>query len=312
MKTKTRIFIALGLISAMVIGFLIGINVNYPSVNSNYTTGTIGKINNYRNIKLSDADLKIHNNLISDTARVRQIKNYYNFYYLNALQMSVIIDGAIKEANSAIKFKEKNQIIIDELARYETFLSSARTDLLLALSALNSSKDLDPSLFMILTSQANNVVVQINYKNKYIVRFIDDVDAYVKENPSTDCGGLKKYHDILATKEAFNAAMTGDKVLLKYFDKKPLFGKKEDMQLNFQNQLDILMQNDVKILNLNAGQDKKALLVICSTDRLNTTLLDVKSLNYFYDSEVLGSYDVERLGMLPISDAERLGYIPMD
>lgn len=313
-NTKTKFLIYIGVIFALVIGFMIGIRVDYPKIDSNYAAGTIGKIKNYRNIKLSDADLKFHNDRISDTAKVRQIKNYYNFHYLNALRLSVNIGNAIKEANLVSAFKAKNQATIDNLAEYEAFLTSARTDLLMGLSAVNTVKEIEPSLFMLLTNQANNVVIQMNYRNKFVIRFIDDVVAYVKENPSADCAGLKKFHDLLTINEVFNSAMTRDKVLIKYFDKKPLLGSKVDLQLNDQSQVDIFLQNDIKALIYNKGGDKKGLLLVCSSETLNSAIIEVNSLNKIFNSEELrvwNTLDSEKLSTGFGPDAETLEYLPV-
>jgi len=295
MKTKTKILIAFGVISAMVISFMLGIMVNYPKIDSSYAGGTIGKINNYRNIKLSDEALKTYNNLISDTSKVMKLKNYYNFHYLNALKLSANLDNAINEANLVSAFKAKNQTTIDNLVEYVAFLSIVRTDLLLVLSAVNSVNEVDPASFAILTNQANNVVIQMNYRNKFIVRFIDDIGAFVNENPTLDCAGLKKYHDILTVNEVLNSEITRDKVLMKYFDKNPMFGNKENMQLYDQKKLDILMQNDVISLNFNEEDDNGYLLKLCSKESLSNTLKGVKSLSRSYDSDELDFLDLENL-----------------
>jgi len=313
MKNKTKILIAFGMVSALIIGFMIGVVVNYPKIDISSASGTIGKIKNYRNIKVSDASLKLYNDLISDTTKLKKIKNYYNFQYLTALKLSANIGNAIKEANAVSAFKEKNLNTINNLADYETFLLSARTDLLLAISAINAVKTTDPALYMIVSNQANNVIVQMNYKNKGIIRFIEDVSTFVTENPSVDCAGLKKIHDVLSISEVFNSAIIGDKVMLKYFDKKPLLGNNEELQLyGDQTQLNNSINQDAERLNRHAGDREN--LGLLDKESLNGRVTDIAALNnlifdmekLWCDSEKLGRTDSERLGIY-YTDLERLG-----
>jgi hypothetical protein len=306
MKNKTKILIAFGMVSALIIGFMIGVVVNYPKIDISSASGTIGKIKNYRNIKVSDASLKLYNDLISDTTKLKKIKNYYNFQYLTALKLSANIGNAIKEANAVSAFKEKNLNTINNLADYETFLLSARTDLLLAISAINAVKTTDPALYMIVSNQANNVIVQMNYKNKGIIRFIEDVSTFVTENPSVDCAGLKKIHDVLSISEVFNSAIIGDKVMLKYFDKKPLLGNNEELQACDQTQLKNNMQHDFEMLNIIFPCDRENLGNL-DKESLNAIYKDVAVLNdAIFDMEKLGIEDSEKLG-LKFTDSEKLG-----
>ncbi len=43
MNTKSKMFVALSIIAALCIGFLVGISVNSPKINKSAVSGTMGK-----------------------------------------------------------------------------------------------------------------------------------------------------------------------------------------------------------------------------------------------------------------------------
>jgi len=321
MKNKTKILIAFGIITALIVGFLIGVSVEYPKIDTSYASGTIGKVKNYRNIKATEADINFHNELLADTAKVAQLKLFYNFHYVSAAKLAGYIESAVEEANSTELFKEKNKASIDNLTEFGSFLTTARGDLLLELSALASLKETDPGLFMLFTNQANNIVAQMNYRHRTIISFIDNIDAFVKDNPSLDCTGLKRAHDMLSLNEVFNSFIIKDKMTLKYFDKKSMFSDKEALniyvdqaQLNLKN----TVQLDFEKLNI-IIMDVEKLGIIFDKEVLNgieldaTALgsllnLDPQSLNSFYgDNEKLGRMVINSNEKLGIFDSEKLG-----
>ncbi len=325
MKNRTKILIAFGIITALIVGFLIGVSVEYPKIDTSYASGTIGKIKNYRNIKATEADINFHNELLADTAKVAQLKLFYNFHYVNAAKLAGYIENAVKEANSAELFKEKNKASIDNLAEFGTFLTSARSDLLLELSALKSLKEINPGLFMMLTNQANNIIAQMNYRHRVIISFIDNISVFVNDNPSLDCTSLKRVHDLLSLNEVFNSSITRDKVTLKYFDKKTMFSDKESLNIYVdQAQLNLksTIQMDMEKLNIIILVDMEKLGIIY-TDKevlngieLDATalgsllFLDPQTLNAFYgDNEKLGLFRINSNENLGILNTEKLGYL---
>ncbi len=313
MKNRTKILIAFGIITALIVGFLIGVSVEYPKIDTSYASGTIGKIKNYRNIKATEADVNFHNELLADTAKVAQLKLYYNFHYVNAAKLAGYIENAVKEANSTELFKEKNKASIDNLAEFGTFLTTARGDLLLELSALKSLKETNPGLFMMLTNQANNIIAQMNYKHKAIISFIDNISVFVNDNPSLDCTGLKRVHDLLSLNEVFNSSIIHDKMTLKYFDKKSMFSDKEALNLYVdQAQLNLkgAIQTDMEKLNI-IILDAEKLGIILDKEALNGIEIEATALGalLFLDPQSINSFfgDNEKLGRLVINSNEMLG-----
>ncbi len=301
---KTKILITLGILFAFFVGFIIGVIVDYPGFDISYASGTIGKVKNYRNVKASEDDIRFLNDLASDTNKVKQLKAYYNFYYVNAANLATNLAVAIKEANAVPGFGPQNQESINQMAEYANFLSEARIDLILQITALNAISKADAALFMILRNQANNVIAQMNYRNKIVIKFLAQVDDFVKDNPSEASAGLKKIHDELTLHQLFISTILKDKMALKYFDKKPLFSNKEELKAHDQTQLNSTMQQDFE--QLNRVFDSEKLGRVFDKENLNAVFASANSLAQalLFDSEKLGILDSEKLGIL---DTEKLG-----
>ena len=195
MKKKNNLLIALGIIAALTIGFLIGISVNYPRLNNHEISGTIGKVKNYRNTKATEADIELKNDLLADSVMLHSVKNFMNFYYVRALELGKNIDFAVAEANKNEAFKNKNASEITALENYGKFLGAARKDLLVAVAACRSAAGADPAFLRNAIAQANNMVAQMNYRNSAVLNFITSLDSFIQETGAGKNAGLNKAHD---------------------------------------------------------------------------------------------------------------------
>jgi len=302
MKKSGKLLSAFGMIAALVIGFLIGISVNFPKVDNSKIIGTIGKIENYRKVQGAITEIELQNELTSDSAKLKSLQNYLNFYYLMAVKMADDIQFTIEESNATEAFKTANQVQITNLANYEKFLSSARIDLLLAISVCKAPEKTDPLLLKDLLNQANNVIAQINFKNKTVLNYIDLLASYIDVNNTGNTQGLMRANDLLALNELNSAIITRDKLLLKSLDKKPLFGDAKNMKWIDQQNMNKLMQQDIE--KLGAFDIEK--LGIFDIEKLG--LDNTETLRIFCDSEKLGIFcDSEKLGI--VNDSEKLGIV---
>jgi len=78
-KSKNLLFVP-GIVAALVVGFLVGLTVDFPKADDSAISGTIGKVDHYRNIQASEADIELRNELANDTPKLKQLQNYLNFY----------------------------------------------------------------------------------------------------------------------------------------------------------------------------------------------------------------------------------------
>jgi hypothetical protein len=303
-KSRTLLFVA-GIVVALIIGFVVGISVDYPKVDTEEVTGTVRKVDNYRNTKASEADIKLQNDLVSDTATLKILQNYLTFQYVDAVKMAGDIDFAVKEAAAVGAFYNGNKAQVEGLNNYGKFLSSARPDFLLALSAFKDPANTDPALLRNLLNQSNNLIAQKNFRNRSVLDFVDQIDAFLKSDKKADYTGLKRAHDLLTLNEINSSLLINDKVLLKYFNKKALQSDYKSLKWIDHQSMKDAMQQDVE--NLKSCFDAEK-LQIADAEKLG--VMDAEKLGTIRDAEKLGALDAEKLGL--VGDAQKLGIVIED
>ncbi|HBL75672.1 MAG: hypothetical protein A2W90_17240 [Bacteroidetes bacterium GWF2_42_66] len=324
MKKRNNLFIAFSLLAALAIGFLIGISVEYPRMNKNELSGTIGKVNNYRNTTATEADIELKNELLADTMMLNSVKNYINFYYVRAIEFGKNIDFAVQEANANEILKNEGKQQISALECYGKFLGTARKNLLLAVVACQSAEEADPVLLRNSIARANNIIAQMSYRNNVVLDFITGLDSFIQEKGIESNTGLNKAHDLLTYNEISSSLILKDKVLLKYFDKKKLYSNdlKSSGPINFKENIERDMEslgifdseklgvieiNDVEKLGVVADAEELGQAMLFDSEKLGTRIMDTEKLGYVaFDAEKLGTLDAEKLNT-GFWDAEKLG-----
>ncbi len=330
MRKHRNLLIGIGIIASLVTGFLIGLSVDAPRLNKRSVSGTIGKVSNYRNNRVSEADILLKNDLVTDSSKLKSLQGYFNFYYIGALKMNTDVDFAVKEATAIESFQSRNKSLTEGLEDYGKFLLSARTNMLLTLAACKSIKESDPIILRNTINQGRNVVAQINYRDRIVLEFVDALSTFIKSNKPGQYPGLEKAHDLLMANEVFTAMIARNKAVLKYLDKTAMFSKsQENLNSYDQQKLRGMIRQDMERLGslrindsekLNAGDTEKLGLeftysdaqklgsIASDAEKLGTALFnDTEKLRC--DIEKLGSMDAEKLGgyQLFTPDAERLG-----
>ena len=287
MRKKSKVLNVFGFVFVFVIGLLIGLAVEYPKVDNSLVSGTISKINNYRNSQISASDIELQNEFITDTAKLKKFQNYLTFSYLTVVRTSGIIQFSVKEANAIEKFKTSNQSQITNLNNYEQYLSSARTDLLLSISAFQNPEKTEPVIIKDLINKVENIVAQISYRNRTILDFMEALASYAEVNKTGDIQGLRTSYDLLAINELSTAIVSHDKSLFETFNKKTILTDEKELKLVDQQIVNSIMLQDL--------------------DKLGR-IMDAEHLG-LKDAEKLGFLDVQKLGDAINSDSERLGFV---
>ncbi|MEN6453887.1 MAG: hypothetical protein ABFD10_06485 [Prolixibacteraceae bacterium] len=311
MKKKTNLLLAFAILIAFTLGFLIGIAIDYPKVEDDEISGTIGKVTNYRNVKITDSDIRLQNELLADTSLQKSLKNYMDFFYLKAIELENNIGFAVEQANAVAQFKINNANQIMALESYGKFLSTARQNLLAAVIACQSPEKTEAALLSHSISQAKNVIAQLNYRGKAVINFIMQLDLFIQDTKAGNFPGLKKAHDLLAYHEMVSSIVLNDQVLMKFFDKKRLFDSNMESpgKVNVQDAIKQDMEKlhlsghwaDAEKLSLNDIQEnlnmvEAELSGTVRTDAEHLGLADTERLRMdFFNAETLGIFDVEKL-----------------
>ncbi len=290
MKKSKNLLFVLGIVAALIVGFLIGLVVNFPPADDSAISGTIGKVDHYRNIQASEADIELRNELANDTTKLKQLQNYLNFYYVNAVKMAEDIDFAVEEANGVDAFKKANASQIMNLTRYKDFLIPARTNLLMALAACKGVQETDPLLLKDLLNRAHNSVAQINYRDRLVLDFISTLNAFIAENGEDSFPGLEEAHDRLALNQLYTSLITKDKMVLKFLDKTAMYSNSaEKFKAYDQNKLNTAIQQDMTILKFFHQDVNKLNDYAGDKEILENIVQDFNKLNSAYDQNHLNS-----------------------
>lgn len=223
MKKRNGLLLTLAVIASLAIGFLIGIMVDIPKTDSTQVAGTIGKIQNYKNVKITEQDIQLKNELMADSVLLKAIGNYFNYYYVSAVSQGDRIKYALKELDPEQEFKAFSGMTLTEFAGYGTFLENARKDLMLAVALCKFPNDVHPVLLRNAITQANNVIAQMNYRKQAVLNLIDNLDTFIGQKGKDVPVVLANVHAVLSCDQIINAVALNDKVVLKYFDRKKLY-----------------------------------------------------------------------------------------
>lgn len=313
MKTKSNIFVASAILLALVAGFLIGISVNYPKIDSDELSGTVGKVNNYRNAKASEEDIRLRDQIVTDTLMASNIMKYMQLQYVKAVQLSAVLNQAAAEIEKEKNFKAKNPELLSSVEKFRTFLETSKPNFLLTVVACSNAKGINPVLLRHSVTRAKETIAQMNYGNNAVLNLISGLEQYITKEKSAD-KQIKLAHDLLVRNQVGNALVFQDKVLMKYFDKKVMFGSvmpatgginiEESITKDMESLKGIEIEDSERLGACFRDQEK---LGFDSFEKLSSMMNDISSLGMM-DIEHLGIYDVEKLGVV-VFDSEALGLV---
>lgn len=236
MKKSSKIIFSILILLALVLGFLIGISVDYPKPGSEDLAGTVGRMNNYRNVKIGENDIQLRSDLLSNPGLKKQVLGYLSFYYAKMVDQGKNIVYALDVSNVSGDFATIYQKNVEALKDYSDVVELSRLDVLNALQAVQklsdkSQEDVGPAI-----NNAKIAIAQMNYKGQAVIDFIEAIEIYLENAPDGFNPDLKKVHDLLTLDQVNQAVASNDKPLIKYFDKKPLYSNKEELNFYFGSQ----------------------------------------------------------------------------
>ena len=312
MKISGTLKMTGAIILSLMIGFLIGLSVDYPKIDNQDLSGAIAKVKNFRNVKASEKDIKLKDDLLSDTVQLKSLQAYMNYQYLRALNLTSYIEQTIAESNKVDAFRTTNQDVLNRLSNYGTFLTRARQDLMLFYVCLSNPKDADPVLLREMLEEAGNTVSQMKFHNETVLDVINSLEAFLNNNPKTAFPGLAQSHDVLMLSLLNNSVMTDDKLLQKWLSDKQLLTDVEKLSFFDAEALKIIYIHDSEKLGMAEIEDAEKLGIVNDQESLKMVfdqlmLNSQEKLGIIYgDQEKLGGYiaDAEKLGV--VNDQESL------
>jgi hypothetical protein len=312
MKITRTFAIVASLIIGMAIGLLAGIMLINPGLNIMEASGTIGRVKQYRNVRISEADIELRNELLSNNDMLEAYRSYLTFEYSANLRMVEDLNAALKAGRDVTEFYSQNANTLDRMEDYTGYLENARLTILEAIGALNELSGQSQVAVRSLLNSAGNAIVQSHSLSRPVFDFMLGVDSFLKQNPEGDFKQLADAHDQLLANLMMINIINNNLPVLEYLTEKSVLAS--DLEL---------AQFDKEVLRLKLMEDVSKLegIVAFDAEKLNALLFDTENLSVFFDSETLSVVmhlsqedqlrgiiwsDSERLNMAQLMNSEKL------
>jgi hypothetical protein len=296
MKKKNIVLSSIIGIICLIVGFLIGISVDFPKVKESELAGTIGKLDKYRNVKLSEEDLKLRSELFTDSVLRNAYIRFFSMNYSFYLQMSADINYSLGAIKNSPDFTKNYENEIKGMESFAGLIDIKQPDILMAIVALNNPSEEDSKLILQTIENAKSSITRLLQMESTLIEIIDAMEIYIENSPTDFNEELKKAHDLLTENKMVSAKAYKDRVMIKYLDSKKTFITDPDIikQLRIKNKIEIeklqsnefgmvfdvgmvfdneLINNDTDISNLldqySSGDITRYLGFIIASDKFN-------------------------------------------
>lgn len=304
MKTNKKLQTALVAILALAIGFIAGIYSNFPATSGDDAAGTIGQVDRYRNVKITENDIELRNSLVDDPDKYQAYKTYLQYYYYKALRTSMDINTALENTRKSEGFIKARPASTEAIGVFGDYLRRRRVDIFDALRTIAHLEKDKPVPVINHLNKANDVVNRIKANEKNLILFTDNIREYIANNPKQRSKELIDAHDIITTNLMQGAVWGNDKPMTAYL--------KEDGLLNNQSELKMFYDGaDFQAFmgeQITMDAEKLGLLVLLNNkeELAGEAILDMGSLGVF-DAEKLGINSAESLQDIQFYDMDKLG-----
>lgn len=221
-------FIAIG---ALTVGLFIGLWVAGVFPKGDSMVGTFAKADKFRKVSMTEKDIILRNNLLGDTASLSRNQKYLSYFYFKSLQTSIDIEKAITKTVNEEDFNKTNYAFANSLLSLNTYLGTARIDLLKGISVLKTLKESENLPVTDDLIKAGNAVSRIRYHDRILSEYLNSVETYLANHTDQTHPGLKDAYDILTINVMQTAMINKDKPMLKYLSEKKFYNDQQNMNV---------------------------------------------------------------------------------
>ena len=125
MKTQTKALIAISILAALCIGFLIGISIKDTDTDRSDLAGTFGKAEKYRKTQMTEKDIQLRSELLNDSLELSSMIQGLVYFSLFTEEVSTQIDScvtAFKADGMGSSKEEADQL--EALQQYSDFIKN--------------------------------------------------------------------------------------------------------------------------------------------------------------------------------------------
>ncbi len=303
-KTKKTNQIWLMAIAALVVGFLIGYSINRIPPAEDNIAGSIGKLDRYRNIKISQEDIQLRNALLDDSLKRNQYEQYLMYYYYQALRTSTDAQQVLSRTTKVEDFNKLYYPYADALEQYSQYLEAARNDIFEALTLIVSLDDNETLPVIHYLNQAQNAIARIKHHDAILMNYMKAMASYLDENRQSNNELLEEAHDILLFNLANGAILSQNKPVLSYLDKQQFKSSGESRKTITSevafHAIDQQFMLDAELLGFDFP-------CICNMEELTAVMMNnIEQLNFIFGEEQMGTIllipSTETLGLMQFNE----------
>ena len=221
MKTKVKLIIAISLIAALFIGFMIGISVEYPNPRKSDLAGTFGKAEKFRKVQMTEKDLQLRSDLVKDTAKLRNMIQGLVYFSMFTEELRTNLDlctisFSAQGMGTQVGESDKIKVMKD----YSDFIRNNNSSLnstIVMLSSFYGKNGGDASQDVERTLQDfGNYVSNMNKKDSILSQVLVGIDDYLLNSKTlqareTEFKQLKSIRDQLLVKGIQLGGLLGSK-----------------------------------------------------------------------------------------------------
>lgn len=262
MKKFTLMQALLLALLTLLLGFFTGMLIDYPHSDTDDLAGTIGKAGKYHNVKVTEEDIMLRNELIEDTALRSQYQKYLTYYYYQAIKTNSDIETVLKNTAGQEAFKD----YVPVLNKISAHMKTARIDIYAAIQFIRIIDSVQNLPMNAVLNDAGNAIARMGNQTNALMYYLEAIGSYLDKNPTLATAELKDAHDILALNLMISASVANDKPTMKYLEKKKLANDKErvneliaDVTFNSETSRQMVASDNERLKSEFAKTDKEVL-----------------------------------------------------
>lgn len=295
---------------ALVVGFLIGFSIKTDRPSTDDLAGSIGKVDRFRNVQITEGDILLRNELVSDTTKRKQYEKYLLYYYYQSLKTSSDVQQVLNKAPLVKEFNDVYYPYAAAINNFNNYLESARADILNALNLVLSLDKNENAPIIHALNLAQNAISRIKNHDAVLLNYLNAMETFIESHPDQSYPELVDAHDILTLNMMQSAILTQNKPLLTYFEKKKLLNQKEGInelvaEAQFKSFFEDRFALDAEIIGVTDIEQLKFSISVAV--QLGTIYLtDMSELNNLNDLQVVILLNNEKLKSI-VGPVEFLG-----
>ncbi len=310
MKAKNIVTILFAVIISLAIGFILGVALTNPGMNFTEATGTIGRVDQYRHVQITSADIELRNEMLADAHMREAYRNYLAYEYSANVKMADDVRFALEAGRSAPGFAVANARTLDRMEAYAEFLDNARLRVLQALGTINDLSGRDRVAIRGVLNSAGNAISQTIIRSNVVFDYLTGAEKFFVEAPKSEFPDIVSAHDQLFANLLMSNMVNDNRPVLEHLLAKNFLDEDGELAQLDRESLQIIVPNDAARLNMDVGLFDVEMLqqVLFDSEQLQRIIaFDSEQLQFYVDSEQLQAiWDSEQL---QVFDSEQLNSV---